>query len=109
MLIVLLILTGCTYSLDAKPIYVKKYVRVVYQGNIIHQVLVDPSLRKEFDQTNEVEMKFVDSIHFSTPTKKVKNGQVIRIYVSYDPELYEQINYHFYPLNGKYIKYTVKR
>ena len=65
------------------------------------------TLDNKFDQTNEVEMQFVKSIHLTTKTKQVKEGQHITIHVSYDPELYEQINYHLYPENNKTMDYVV--
>ncbi|MGN8808332.1 hypothetical protein ACTNED_03570 [Absicoccus porci] len=106
-LLLIFFLVGCTYSQDAKPIYLKDYVQVEYQGNQIEDIKLKKNIKKKFDQTNEVEMQFVKSIHLTTKTKQVKEGQHITIHVSYDPELYEQINYHLYPENNKTMDYVV--
>lgn len=106
-LLLIFFLVGCTYSQDAKPIYLKDYVQVEYQANQIEDIKLKKNIKKKFDQTNEVEMQFVKSIHLTTKTKQVKEGQHITIHVSYDPELYEQINYHLYPENNKTMDYVV--
>lgn len=107
LLILVFFLVGCTYSQDAKPIYLKDYVQVEYKGNQIQAIQVNNNLKKQFDQTNEVEMQFVKSIQMTTKTKQVHDGQHITIHVSYDPELYEQINYHLYPDNDQTIDYVI--
>ena len=55
-LLLIFFLVGCTYSQDAKPIYLKDYVQVEYQGNQIEDIKVKKNIKKKFDQTNEVEM-----------------------------------------------------
>ena len=105
--ILIFFLVGCTYSQDAKPIDLKEYVQVKYEGNQIESIHVNKNLIKQFDQTNEVEMQFVKSIQMTTKTKQVHDGQHIKIHVSYDPELYEQINYHLYPDNNQTIDYVI--